>query len=265
MVVLAILFPLVAFLFPLTIYLVLLGILNRRRGPVVVPGPWDFAGVLFAASGFLLVGGPSVLAGVGDRWRIVRIAGQLREGQLGGEEWGSWILVWGIYFAVVLGGSALLLYKRRNVTSIYNIEPAVLELLLVRVLDGLGLSWMRSGNLYAIRPGSVTTNVPEEAITNDVRGRIVDVELVHAADVDAPAPSVELDAWAMMRHVNLIWRGAHPELRRQVEAELTRELDRVVSDENPAAGWFLSLAALSFCLMFGILLLLLAASIVMPR
>src|SRR5262245_39222458 len=86
LVVLAILFPLVAFLFPVTIYLVLLGMLNRHRSPVVVPGPWDFAGVLFAASGFLLVGGPSVLAGVGDRWRIVRIAGQLRQGQMGGEE-----------------------------------------------------------------------------------------------------------------------------------------------------------------------------------
>ena len=80
MVVLAILFPLVAFLFPLTIYLFVLGLINRRRGPLLVSGPWDFAGVLFAASGFLLVVGPSILAGMGDRWRVVRLAGQIRAG-----------------------------------------------------------------------------------------------------------------------------------------------------------------------------------------
>lgn len=249
MVVLAFLFPLVAFLFPLTIYLLLLGMVNRRRAPLVVSGPWDFVGVLFAASGFLLVGGPSVLAGVGDRWRMLRMAGQMRQGQMGAEEWGSWMLVWGVYFALVLGGAALLLYLRRNVTSIYNIEPAVLELLLARVLDGAGLAWMRSGNRYAIRP----SNGP------------IDVELVPTADPVAAASSVEVEAWPMMRHVNLVWRGNHPELRRLVEAELQRELDLVVSDENPAAGWFLTIAALSFCLMFGILLLLLMASILLSR
>src|SRR5262249_19124964 len=141
LVVLALLFPFVAFLFPLTIYLLLLGLVNRRRGPLVVSGPWDFAGVIFAASGFLLVGGPSVRAGVGDRWRMLRMAGQLREGHVGGEEWGSWMLVWGAYFAVVVGGAALLLWRRRNVTSVYNVEPFVLEQLLARVLDGLGLAW----------------------------------------------------------------------------------------------------------------------------
>ena len=42
----------------LAIYLLILGAINRRQHPLMVYGPWDFAGVLFAASGFLLFGGP---------------------------------------------------------------------------------------------------------------------------------------------------------------------------------------------------------------
>lgn len=261
MVVLAVLFPLVAFLFPLAIYLLILGLINRRRGPLVVSGPWDFAGVLFAASGFLLVVGPSVLTGVGDRWRVVRLAGQIRAGQLSGDEWGSWALIWAAYFAIVIVASVVLLWWRRNVTSIYNVEPIVLEQLITRILDGLGLAWIRSGNHYAIRPG---TGIVDDLIREEEGARPADVELV-SADV-AEVPSFELDAWTLMRHVNIVWYGDYHELRRQVEADLERELTHIVSDENPASGWFLSLAALLFCLMFGILLLLLSAILLLgPR
>ena len=41
---------LLAFLSPLAIYLLIIGAINRRRRPLLVSGPWDFAGLLFAAS-----------------------------------------------------------------------------------------------------------------------------------------------------------------------------------------------------------------------
>ena len=43
----------VAFLFPLAVYCLVLGLINRRRQPLMVSAGWDFAGLLFAASGFL--------------------------------------------------------------------------------------------------------------------------------------------------------------------------------------------------------------------
>ena len=66
---------LLAFLLPFSIYLLLLGNLNRRPHPVLVPGTWDFAGVLFAASGFLLVVGPAVISSGSEGWRMFWLFG----------------------------------------------------------------------------------------------------------------------------------------------------------------------------------------------
>ena len=43
------------------------GVVDRRQ-PLFVPGPWDFAGILFAASGFLLAGGPALLSSRSETW-----------------------------------------------------------------------------------------------------------------------------------------------------------------------------------------------------
>jgi hypothetical protein len=47
----------VALALPLAVYLLVLAWINRGRRALMVSGPWDFAGILFAASGFLLFGG----------------------------------------------------------------------------------------------------------------------------------------------------------------------------------------------------------------
>ena len=41
--------------------------INRRRHPTLVGGSWDFLGVLLAASGLLLIGGPALLSFLYDR------------------------------------------------------------------------------------------------------------------------------------------------------------------------------------------------------
>jgi hypothetical protein len=58
-------------LFPLAVYALVLGYVNGRRRSVLVNGSWDFVGVLAALSGFVLVGGPTILAGVNERWEQV--------------------------------------------------------------------------------------------------------------------------------------------------------------------------------------------------
>src|ERR1700758_3195552 len=49
------------FFFPIALYCLILGMINRRPHPVMVSGSWDFFGLLLAASGLLLFGGPTVL------------------------------------------------------------------------------------------------------------------------------------------------------------------------------------------------------------
>src|SRR5437016_2779703 len=66
----------VVFLLPLAVYLLLLGHINRQPRPVVVSGTWDFIGVLFAGSGFLLFGGPAILTSLGESWRMFWLLGE---------------------------------------------------------------------------------------------------------------------------------------------------------------------------------------------
>ena len=63
-----------AFLFPLAVYCLILGLINRRRHPLMVSAAWDFAGLLFAASGFLAFGLPGILNGFTERGRAPRAA-----------------------------------------------------------------------------------------------------------------------------------------------------------------------------------------------
>ena len=58
-----------ACLFPPALYCLVLASVNNRRRPTLVSGPLDFAGVLLASAGFLIVGGPLALAGMHDAWR----------------------------------------------------------------------------------------------------------------------------------------------------------------------------------------------------
>src|SRR5260370_11444377 len=128
-----------AFVVPLAVYCLILSVINRRRHPVIVAGSWDFAGVLFAASGFLLLGGPAILTGLHEQWRLAWLLGQTRYLQGIGENWSFWITLWLLYFAVVGSVSVFVLWRRRTLTSIYNIDPAVLAEVLTLVFDRLGL------------------------------------------------------------------------------------------------------------------------------
>jgi hypothetical protein len=268
LVVIAFLYLLLVFLFPVTIYLLVLGVIHRRRCPLLVAGTWDFAGVLFAASGFLLVGGPVILTVLNERWRIGFFLGGQQAGD-GDESWHVWMLVWGVYFLVVAVGGGVLIWLRRNTTSIYNAEPLVVERTLAQVLEGLGKKWVRSGQrFYLAGPAELAEPDPDTptGMTQNPHSFPPARELQYApADLDeedlpaalAQAPMVEVDPFLLMYHVGLTWHNTSRSLRRQVETELERALDRMPTAENPVGGWLLSFAGFLFCLMIGILLLLL--------
>jgi hypothetical protein len=246
---------LLTFLVPLMVYCLVLAVLNRRPHPVVVAGAWDFLGVVLGLSGFLVVGGPAILSNLTTIHAGFRPA---EEGEALPVVPRALLLgvVLVTYFVAVIVGIAVALRRRRDVTSVYNVHPAVFDEVFGQVLDQLGLSWARAGNRYYL-----SARAPQPALSAP--------EDVAAAA--PPPPSgweassvVEVEPFPLMQHVTMRWGRLDAGVRQEVEGELTRDLAGVHTRYNPAGGWFLS-ATTTLFLMIGLLLMLLLASKVLFR
>jgi hypothetical protein len=254
----------VAFLFPLAVYCLLLGFINRRRHPLMVSGAWDFAGLVFAASGFLAFGLPGLLNGFSEHGRRLALFGR----PAGADE-GSWAWFWELfdglcmtffsvgnsavllcYFALVVSGCAWILWRRQSQTSIYNIHPEVFDEVFAAVLAAAGLSWSRAGNRYFIGRGDkareTDENDPAPAAPSPVlvqkqlpaverRGRYP----ATAEDIER-STYLEVDPSVTLCHVTLRWDIDEDDLRPEIEAELRRALAEVRTRHNPIAGWQLT-------------------------
>jgi hypothetical protein len=236
---------LLAFLLPFSVYLLVIGMINRRPHPVVVPGTWDFVGLVFAASGFLLVGGPAVLSSGSEGWRMFWLFGSrdalpARDGAVA-----LWSVLAAAYFAVVVCGVILLLFRRRALTAVYNVEPDAFEKALARVFGALRLNPIRSGNLFVFdvtnRPGS---------LLQDGREAIRTSPAVTSGESSHPPPAVplaqgavlEVDPFSLFRHVTLRWEPAAAPLRREVEVELERTLTETRSIDHAVGDWLILVA-----------------------
>jgi hypothetical protein len=217
-----------ACLFPLAFYCLILTNLNNRRRPTLVSGPADFAGVLLATAGFLIVGGPVVLAGLYEGWRRSVMRGDFVtiRAALAGSSW-QWLAVWAAYFAVVVGGAGWLLWRRRSVSVVYNIDPAGGQKLIGELLDGLRLPWVRRGASYAIG----LTGSPD-SVRKSAERAVLEV-------TQAPA----------LRHLTLHWTGEYRPVRPRFEAALQEALEGMEAPESPVAGWFLTAATGLFALL----------------
>ncbi len=133
---------LAACLLPLAVYCLILALANRRPRPFLVPGGWDFAGVLFAASGFLISGGAGIL------WGFMQMfATHVPETM----SW-LWVIPWGAYFTILVACSAVLVWWHRKHTAIYNIDAEVFNEALTHVLNGQNRAWERVDNAIFIDP-----------------------------------------------------------------------------------------------------------------
>jgi hypothetical protein len=262
---------LLAFVLPLAVYCLILYALNRRHHPVVLSGTWDFAGVLLAASGFLLLGGPAILTGFYEQWRLSWLLGRTYYLQGLGENWSFWISLWLLYFAVVAGGSAWLLWRRRRITSIYNIEPRVFLDVLPQVLDRLGLDWVDQGpRQFRVRfrgpllEGGKESNdsIPFQELSKlasrppMAKASLAPLEKTAATAAppsDSPWTELGWESSPAMRHVSLRWRGSAEALRREVETQLAEALAERRSSPSAMSAWFLSLGLGFF--FFALLLL----------
>ncbi len=240
----------------LAIYLLFLGSINRRRHPLMVYGPWDFVGVLFAASGFLLFGGPDALSVLNEHWRESLLFGDNPSSAASATEslWLCWLILLTTYFAVVVGGSAYLLWRSRNQTSIYNVDLETIEAALARILVRLGLQPLRSGDMYYF--GMTRSGRTDEQPAKALGSQSVQTEAATSTKVQTspqlgrPNVILEMDAFRPLCHVTLRWEPVNSGVRQEIERELERELAETPAPLN-SLGFWLTLGAfglfLSMC------------------
>jgi hypothetical protein len=232
---------LLAFFFPLAVYLLLLGFLNRCRHPLLVSGLWDGIGLLFGVSGFLFFAGPAVLTALGERWRLFWL--------LGRGDVPPWNFLALLYFLLVVGGTALYLWRQRHLTAIYNTNADLVERTVIDICKESGINPVRSGALFLFDPSRDRKGAegPEER------------PLPYGRGSDSETVVLEVDSFPLMHHVTLRWEPAAAPLRRVVEAELSRRLSESVADNGLLGGWLLTagFVLLSFDLVGAFFLVLL--------
>jgi hypothetical protein len=205
---------LLAFFFPLAVYLLVLGILNRHRHPLLVSGVWDGIGLLFGVSGFLFFAGPAVLSALSERWRWFWLVGRSDVSLAGSEgAWPAWAFLALLYFLLVVGGAALYLWRQLRCTAIYNSNADLVERTVTEICKELGINSMRSGNVFLFGP---------------------------PADGREQRTILEMESFPLMSHVTLCWEPADSPVRRIVETELDSRLAETISDDGLRGAWLLS-------------------------
>jgi hypothetical protein len=194
-------------LIPLSLYLSRIAHLSRRERPTAISGPWDFAGLLFGLSGFILFGGGLVLHLLQSNFRF------WMRGNLEGlrAAWTQERLTWGFivfsYLFVVVGSAALGFVARRRNLVVYNVEPAAFEAAIAEVFDQLGRHVERHGKLW-------------------VSGE----------------PLFEVDTFEGGHTATLRWLSSDEQLYDVVTRRLRAALATQTTPDNPATRWLTSAA-----------------------
>ena len=241
---------LLAFLLPpLALYRLTLGWINRRPRPVLTAGTWDFAGVLFATSGFLLIGGPALLSSLDEKSRLFWLLGDAESSKTASGGNGIfWIAVRLGYFAVVAGGAAFTLWRCRRLTAVYNVDSREIFTALEQVFQNIGLNAQRTGDSFLLGVRNAES-APQQSIDDGIQTTAV---ASPKAAIPGPAPAalaligrsaaLHVDAFPLMRHATLRWEPADSPLRRGVEQELASKLAEIPAPEQePILGGCLSL------------------------
>jgi hypothetical protein len=254
----------VAFLFPVAVYCLVLGLINRGSRPLMVSAAWDFVGLLFAASGFLVFGLPALLSGFTEHGRRLVLFGRPPSGEGGAWPWfwdhfdglcsslfaaGGAVML--AYFAVVVLGSAYVLWRRQGQTAIYNVHPDMLDEVLAGVLDVAGLTWSRAANRYFIGRAEKLAAPTADEVEDISQTSILRPEHLpppakrgsyptSAEDIERSA-YLEVDPSPALCHVTLRWEAQDGDLRKLVEGELERALAEVRTRHNPAGVWLLTI------------------------
>jgi hypothetical protein len=240
-----------------------LAAVNRRVQPALVNGAWDFLGLLFAVSGVLLFALPVLVFGIFRQMLDEQLFGDKGPSPEGaGHVQLQWRLAWGAWWALVLGGCALLVWLRRRKTVVYNVAPADFDRAFEQALARLQLTATRSAGRTVIVPAprpddfleAVTAAPPPHAAAPALR-----------VLPPSGAAVVDVEAFPSLYNVTLHWRDAAPALRQEIETALATELREVRTDDNPAGGWFLGVAGFLFAVIFLVMMVLILGLLFPPR
>ncbi|WP_162659941.1 hypothetical protein [Tuwongella immobilis] len=259
-------------LLPLAVYFLVLSVINSRRIPVLVHGSWDFAGLLMGLSGFVLLSGPILLAAMDSLWHSAWTRGDMFAMRQWFLEQGTLISAfWGSYYVATLAVIGGVIYHRRRVTVIYNVD-------LMQWTDGLHRAAAQLGRMVISRPDGywIAANrarmeslqlaalpIGEEPLDDAVPVTASGAELetqpsrpnaVHVAESELPALTstpaafqLQVEPFHTARNLTIYW-GTTPESDRQMlEHALVTAFDASEPEGNPASGLMLTAAS---CLFF---------------
>jgi hypothetical protein len=255
------LFLLVLLLPPLGLYLMVLGWVNRRRRPVLMAGTWEFVGVLFALSGFILVGGPAFLGSLDERSRWFWLLGQADTTRYSGGAWMAWVAVRVAYFVVVAAVAIFALWRGRRLTSIYNIDTQAIVTAIEQALERLGFHVLRSGDSFIVGDRADKAG-PKAAGSEGIHAaaRAPAAAPASSGSLAAPAAALRVEVFPLMRHATLHWDPADSPTRREVEKEVAHALAEAAPPEQQSllGGCLTLIGVMLFVLTFiagGLLLL----------
>ena len=202
-------------LFPMFVYVLILIAINARRRASMIPGTWDCAGVLLATSGFVLGGGPLILAGldaghasssmlvwpIGEFLRVRAIRLLWRPGR-----WCS---------SSRLAAQTILISRRRHVSVLYNVETKHVQSALEYIFGRLSITWQKQDHHYDLKLMSDSSTesgiVPIETPAGNPYATAVLTLLMLPANCN----------------VTLIWHPTEGAIRRLVEGELSQVLPNI--------------------------------------
>lgn len=263
----------VVFLVPLALYLLLLGHLNRQPRPVFVSGTVDFIGILFAASGFLMFGGPAIVTSLSEGWRSFWLTGDQRvsrDSLLA--QWQFWVILLAFYYVAVVIGCAIGFARRKATTSIYNVDPGAVEGAIEECCDQLGLSPIRSGNVFVFGPGlealpgsggnSEGIQAPHLLLERGKKPtHRLDAPPSFADEFVGQSAVLEVETFDLMRHATLRWDPSDSPLRGVLEAELERRLAQAGAPYHETGLWLTLSGYALLGVALGAALLLMAVSV----
>jgi hypothetical protein len=264
-------------LIPIIFYCLIFAWINSRERGLLVNGAWDFVGILFAASGFLILAGPSILAGIFDRLQLAQVRGGAAVND--GTSFYLWKALSFAYFGIVVGGAIAVIRRRRALTTAYNVDPEALTRELTFILDHLGLPWVRSENSYFIRHGlsrtegkngvgliepvaSKSLSIAKDEISEQSGPPITSTSSQGAGspvklnpdqangEFESNSIVLSLEASPALRNVTLNWKPAESNLRQQVESELNKHRSRFKPRNNPTGFWLLCAASFLILTVF---------------
>lgn len=219
-------------LLPVFVYCLLLIGLNTRRRASMVPGTWDCAGVLLANSGFLLAGGPLILAGLDAGWRRLLTKAPVTDWRRYTGEGDLMALgLWAFVFLAAVGGALFLILRRRHVTVLYNVDTKGVPASIEYILNRFGVKWQRKDHRFDMQLTDDVISPPSGSLS-DARSMATIISSASVALLMLPASC----------NVTLVWSAAESELRRLVEGELSQLLPNLRPPDNPAVNWLVTTA-----------------------